>query len=144
MKRVLTFIVIFISICAKGQNTGSSGNTEINIIQDQKVNELVDKHIKLNKDHKIIYGYRIQIFFDSGINSKARAFAVKSDFMAQHPNSEEVYVLFQEPNYKVRVGDFRTSLDAQGFLSTIKNEYPNAFVVADEINFPRLEDEQSN
>lgn len=49
------------------------------------------------------------------------------------------YVVFQEPYYKVRVGDYRTKMEAENFLKEIVAEYPNAFVVADEINFPSLD-----
>ncbi|HRZ76622.1 MAG TPA: SPOR domain-containing protein, partial [Bacteroidales bacterium] len=40
--------------------------------------------------------------------------------------------------YKVRVGDFRTRLEAEGFLQQILTEYPGAFVIKDMIRFPPL------
>jgi hypothetical protein len=38
----------------------------------------------------------------------------------------------------VRVGDYRTRLEAEAFLKRISGNYPNAFVVKDEIDFPKL------
>jgi hypothetical protein len=38
----------------------------------------------------------------------------------------------------VRVGDFHTKMEAEKLLKAIERDYPNAFVVYDEINFPRL------
>jgi hypothetical protein len=52
------------------------------------------------------------------------------------------YLTFQEPNYRIRVGDFRSRMDAQRFLHKITDAYPNAFIVKDnEINYPSLDDE---
>jgi len=46
--------------------------------------------------------------------------------------------MFQSPYYKVRVGDFRSRMDAEGFKQKIINDFPDSFVVKDEINFPEL------
>ena len=64
-----------------------------------------------------------------------------NEFNSKHPKIE-AYLMFQEPNYKVRVGDFRSRMDAQRFLHKITEDYPNAFIVKDnEINYPNLDDE---
>jgi hypothetical protein len=83
-------------------------------------------------------GYRIQIFFDSGTESKKRAMDVRTVFQAQFPEITS-YLSFQEPFYKVRVGDFRHRVEADGFLEKIKNEYPNGFTVKDKIYFPVID-----
>jgi sporulation domain protein len=36
---------------------------------------------------------------------------------------------FESPNYKVRIGSFRTRLEAEKNLIEIKKSYPAAFVV---------------
>lgn len=113
-------------------------NGKLDIIQDIRIGNLVEKHIALNENNKCILGFRVQIFFDSGSNSKNRAIATQNEFNTKHPNVE-AYLMFKEPNFKVRVGDFRTRIDAQRLLHEIIGEYPNAFVVKDEVNFPRLD-----
>ena len=37
------------------------------------------------------------------------------------------YIVFDEPNFKVKVGDFRTRLDAYVYLQYIKNNYTMEF-----------------
>lgn len=106
------------------------------IHQDSRVGELIEKHISFNEKQLGIPGFRVQIYFDSGNNSKSRANKAKSDFMFKYPGVE-AYVIFQSPNYVVRVGDFRSSVEAQGFVHTIKPNYPNAYFVSDEIQFPK-------
>ena len=113
-----------------------SGN--IRLIQDDKVDLLVSKHIQINQNRKGIDGFRIQIFFDSGNNSKTRARSIYESFLAKYPNNG-AYLTFKTPNYKVRVGDFRTKLDAQRFLNEIIADYPNAWIIEDQINLPNVE-----
>lgn len=114
------------------------GKGHIQVIQDDRVDLLVSKHIQINQNRNGMEGYKIQIFFDSGNNSKTKAQSIYEGFKAKYPDVR-VYLSFKSPNYKVRVGDFRTRLDAQRFLNDIIDEYPNAWIIADMINLPKVE-----
>lgn len=126
---VLSLLLLFLMIKVTAQN----GNAEV--IADPRINQLVEKHIYLNRHQSNLDGWRVQIFFDSGANSKRRATEVLSRFSSQFPETE-AYLSFKEPYYRVRVGDFRTRLEAEGFMKSVKAEYPNAFATADKINSP--------
>ncbi len=116
---------------------------EEKIVQDPKVDSLVSLHQKAqqinleHQEHDGIYGYRIQICFESGNNSKNRAMWYKDDFDTRYSGVSS-YIVFEEPYYKVRVGDFRTRLEAEAFLQRIHRRYTNAFVTSDKIKFPKL------
>jgi hypothetical protein len=114
------------------------GKGQVQVLQDDRVDLLVSKHIQINQNRNGIEGYRIQIFFDSGNNSKTKAQSIYEGFKAKYPDVR-TYLSFKSPNYKVRVGDFRTRLDAQRFLNDINIEYPNAWIIADMINLPKVE-----
>lgn len=116
------------------QNTGGS----VRIIQEPAIEQLILKHIRINETREGIPGYRIQIFFDSGTNSKIRATAVSEDFGRRFPEVN-VYLTFIAPNYKVRIGDYRTRLDAWRFLQELQPDYPGAYVVADLINLSNID-----
>src|SRR5271157_2683166 len=73
------------------------GNIEI--IADPRLEKLVDKHKELNEKINGIPGYRIQLFSESGTNSKNKADKVKEEFSEKY-SDQQVYILFQEPNYK--------------------------------------------
>ncbi|MCX6232005.1 MAG: SPOR domain-containing protein [Bacteroidetes bacterium] len=118
-----------------GLHAQTVGNVEI--IQDEKVDELLKKHVKVNEVANTIPGFRINIFFQSGNNSKAGAMQCKSNFIAKYPDIE-AYVVYEEPNFKVKVGDFRTRMEARGFVQQIKMDFPDAFVIKDLINFPKI------
>ncbi|MFH1160371.1 MAG: SPOR domain-containing protein [bacterium] len=115
-----------------------SGRGEIRIFEDPRIEQLVQKHVLINETREGIPGYRIQIFFDSGTNSKLKAQVVCDDFRTKYTD-HEAYLTFISPNYKVRVGDFRTRLDAVRFLQQLQLDYPNAYVVSDLIKFPKIE-----
>ena len=110
-------------------------NGQIKIHQDSRIDTIIKKHIEYNRHQNGIEGYRVQVFFDAGNNSLNRATNVAEQFQLLFPG-DTAYISFSEPYYKVRVGDFRTRLDAVGYLQQIITDYPNAFVIRDKINFP--------
>lgn len=113
----------------------------LTIIQDPQADTVLKAYRNLrmkvmgNPDNKAIPGYRIQIFFDSGSNSSDRAKTVKDAFSLLYPEVP-AYVSWKAPNYRVRVGDFRSRLEAEKAMQMIMIDYPNAWVIRDEINFP--------
>lgn len=115
----------------------------INIVQDSRVDELLEKHKQMNEllmsnpDHSGIDGYRVQIFFESGNKSSEAAREIMEEFEENYPDVE-AYLTWKAPNFRVRVGDFRTRMEAEGFLQHILKDYPNAWVIKDKINFPSL------
>jgi len=109
----------------------------ITIIQDPRIDTLLREHILVNEQYNKLQGYRVQIFFDAGNNSKQNAFNERDAFVEMYPE-EHIYITFKEPYYRVRVGDFRSKMEAEGFLQKIINNYPNAFAIKDGINPPEL------
>jgi len=116
----------------------AQNSEKIKINQPESVTKLINKHISYNVAKNGIDGYRIQIFFDSGNHSKSRAYAKKSNFILKYPHIR-AYITYQSPNYKVRVGDFRTKLDAERFKQEILEEYPSAFSIPETIELPSLD-----
>jgi hypothetical protein len=134
---IFLFILMLQPLSIVAQKSDSLSETT-EIIQDPRVDLLVNKHIRINQVIKTMEGFRIQLFSDSGNNSKTKAQAVYDEFLAKFPDMG-VYLTFKSPNYKVRIGDFRTRLDAQRFLNELAGDYPNSFIIADQINLPRAD-----
>lgn len=134
------FIMLISCVLLIGQE---NNNGHIKIFQDNRIDTLIEKHIELNKSFESninndgITGYRIQIFFDSGNNSKTLATKVMEEFIEAYPNVD-VYITFREPYYRVRVGDFRTKMEALAFLRKIDSKYNNAWIIKDKISYPEL------
>lgn len=106
------------------------GNVEV--IQDEKIAQLAEQYRKMSANNAEIDGYRVQIFFDSGSNSKNKAASVKVEFESLYPEAKP-YLSYKEPYYRVRVGNFRTLIEAVGFQKKISTDYPNSFPVKDKI-----------
>lgn len=120
------------------QQTEQSVEGTVNIYQDSRVDAILKRHKEYNQQLEGIDGYRIHIFFDAGNQSLSRANQAAARYQMLFP-TDTAYVSFSEPYYRVRVGDFRTRLDAEGYLTKIIADYPNAFVIKDKINFPKLD-----
>ena len=103
------------------------------INSDSKVDTLLHilKEENIKKDG--MDGYRVQIFQ----GTKEEAYQVKARFISNHENVK-AYIRFQSPDFRVRVGDFRTRSEAINLKNKIKNEFPGAFMIEDIINFPDL------
>ncbi len=92
---------------------------------------------KNNKAYNKIEGYRVQIFMESGNEAVGRAQQVIADFAAIHPNIP-TYLSFGQPYYRVRVGNFRTRLEAESQLPNISLRYSKAFIIKENIEPPQL------
>lgn len=142
MAHIRTYILILILLIARhGGIMAQPADTSTlapGIVQDERVDQLVDKHIRINQNLKTIEGFRIQVFSDSGNNSKTKAQSTQEELIARYPQMG-VYLTFKSPNYKVRIGDFRSRLDAQRFLNELAADYPNAFIINDQINITKID-----
>ena len=120
-----TFLVLALAASVAAQ-------AQVRVVGDVVVDRMVERHAEFNSRVKTIPGFRVQIASFSGINSKAKAFDLRDSFVADYPEVQ-AYIVFDEPNFKVKVGDFRTRLEAYAFLQTIKDFY-KGYVVKDNIN----------
>lgn len=74
-------------------------------------------------------GFRVQIF--SGTN-RNDAYGVQSKFQNSYKDIGS-YVTYNEPNYRVKVGDFRSRADATNFMRVLRGQYSNVFVFIEDI-----------
>ncbi len=137
------FVILAILFISAGWRSGFAQEVRkdsgaVTIYQDKLLDELILKQVKLNEAGDSQEGYRIQIFSDSGNNSKTKAQSAMDEFLAKHPEVK-AYLVFKSPNYKVKIGDFRSKLDAIRYLTEITADFPNAFIISDLINIPQVE-----
>ena len=111
---------------------------QVNIVADAAIDSLVAKHVRINSEGKGFPGFRVQIFSDSGNGARERANEKRSQFVLKYPEVP-AYLDFNNPNFIVRVGDFRTKLEARKFLNSINIEFPYAFVRKDMIQPPPID-----
>lgn len=109
----------------------------LDIRQDIRLENMLEWHIENNKKLDGMNGYRVEIFFSAEMNAKEQALRKKKEFLSNYPDYN-VHIMFSAPNFKVRVGDFRTKNEALKLYKMIQNDYPGAFIVPDIIDFPAL------
>ncbi|MDR1603068.1 MAG: hypothetical protein LBS42_11675 [Tannerella sp.] len=105
----------------------------IGLHHPKQVEELLSMQIANNRLQKNVQGYRIRIFSQSGQAARGKAYAVKDDFLNSFPG-QRAYEQYNEPNFQIFVGDFRTKTNALYLLKQIVRKYPSAFIVNSSIN----------
>ena len=106
---------------------------EIN--QTTQVRQALYNYISSNAS-KAIQGYRIRVFYDNSPQARVRSESIAAYLRAQYPETG-VYRSFESPNYKVTIGDFRTKDEALRIYNALKGTYPTAYIIKENINFPR-------
>jgi hypothetical protein len=108
------------------------GNGQMTITLDSLLEENYKKHMVKNSQNMGIAGYRIRIFSDNGRGAKDKQKRTRVNFLSLF-RDVDAYPKYEGSYYKVYVGDFRTKSQAILCLERIKKEFPDAFVVEDNI-----------
>ena len=138
MSRLFIILVLFcVTPAIYGQDAilEQTKSSNIQVIQDYRIPKLIQKETAINEKKKSMPGYRVQLYFG---NQRKPATDVKAKFLSSF-STVPAYEIYQSPNFKIRVGDFRTKLEAYKLLKQIATEFPNAFIVADDISLPDIE-----
>jgi hypothetical protein len=114
--------------------TTSTPDSSIIITKDSRFDDLVNKQKDQNLVNQTMHGYRIQIYFGS---NRQKASELKLEFASKYPNVP-TYLSYQQPNFKLRVGDYLNRFEAQNFLKEVSSNYQTSFIVPDEVKLPPL------
>jgi hypothetical protein len=104
------------------------------IVRNVKLDALLDTVEARQRANPVMRGYRIQVYMGS---ERKAALDVKSELQKNFPHVE-TYIIYQQPYFKVRVGDFRNQAGAQELYYELLSHFQKAFIVHDEINIPKL------
>ena len=146
MKLFFTCVLTVIGLTALAQSKGT-----VTVVKDPKIDSIIAKRLALSKKEAtgtvkangpIVsqMGYRVQIYYGS---DRRQVFKEQSRFNSLHPNLM-TYVTYKEPNYYLRVGDFRTRMEAQKLMNELRSTYPTLFIFREKINAPTLDYSNDN
>ena len=137
LKRLIP-ILLFSPFFIFGQNTDSLQTSATKIEMDEKVDALLNRHIKLNKQPYQgvatgVMGWRLQLCFAGG-REDARKLRIK--FQLDFPEYKDVYEKHGNPYFKVTIGNFYTKLQAKKIKNEIRKKYcsyivPSKIVIYD-------------
>jgi len=140
IKISLLFVSLILSLATFAQTPG-----KVTIIKDPLIDSLIAKRIELNTKKPTTtnpvgpvigsqMGYRVQVFY--GLDRR-QTFSEQTRFKELYPRLR-TYITYKEPNYYLRVGDFRTRLEAQNLLNELRANFPTLFIFREKINAPDL------
>jgi hypothetical protein len=101
----------------------------VTISDNAGANALIEKHIQFNKEHGELPGFRIQVLSSSSLSDVKSA---KSTFLQKFPEFK-ANIVYEAPNYKLRIGNYTNRFDANRYLQELLIYYPNSFIVKDMI-----------
>jgi hypothetical protein len=96
------------------------------VYADPRVDSLVKKQIQINEmttrdSRRNIPGYRIQV---AKSNDRNQVFAIKTKIYQLYPELKP-YLIYQPPNYKLNVGNFKTQEEAEPYLQKLTQDFPS-------------------
>ena len=112
---ISAFMIFFISI---GYTYGQSEN--------EKIDKLIEQKRYYNKKNKVAGGFKIQIYN----GNETQANKIKREFEVVFPEYSTT-IKYKSPEWKTQVGPFKTRLEADRTLLTIKENYSGAIVIED-------------
>lgn len=115
--------------CLAQDSSVVSASKNYTIYQDEKIGELAEKYVEYNRKREFNEGYRIQVTYT---NVRDEVYQSKGAMYKQFPELAS-YVEYEQPYYKLRIGDFKTRLEATYYLQQVITLYPGAFIVKDKI-----------
>jgi hypothetical protein len=121
-------------------NTANKGT--VRIIKDERLDQITEFIGRKSEsiEGSVIDGYRIQIFF---AESRSVAQSQKAGFINSF-NEHKAYIDYLAPNYRIRVGNFRTKLQAEKFKQKLISTYPTSIVLEEKIELPVLSEPVKN
>lgn len=131
MKKFLLISFLLCSIIGFSQ-TDTNG---VVVKKDPRIDMLIKKQTEINEvatrdARSTAPGFRIQVI---STNNRAKALEAKTKVYRQFPELK-AYLLYQSPNYRVRVGNFRDRMEAEDYIESIKSIFPTGiYIVNDRI-----------
>lgn len=94
------------------------------LVQDEKIEKLLVEKRKNNSSITINDKFKIQVYFGTIEEAKKTLVSVKKEF-----NQLDGTIIFSNPSYKVWVGSYKSKIEAEKALQTIKKNYPTSVII---------------
>ncbi len=124
MNKRINTLLIFSFLAILGLNISYAQQGVVTVSQDSEIVALLTLKKSLEKENKLTDGYTIQLYYGELTNANSALKKYRASFSAWPADIE-----YETPNYKVWVGNFNTSLDADRALLEIQTKFPAAFSI---------------
>lgn len=103
----------------------AQSESKVLVMQSPLIADLIANYKTYNEKNKTTSGYRLQIMFN---NNREEIYNAKAQLYKNFPQ-ENCYVEYEQPYYKLRLGDYPNRFEAYNMLNRILPLYPGAFLV---------------
>lgn len=137
MKYLFSLALMLGLVRLNAQTTG-----DVEFIEDPAAATVIRNKIIYNCDITEVQGYRVMIGF---YNSRSTATREQSNAITLWGKDHITKLKFDEPNWKVFIGEFEEKADAERFLQLVRKKYPGARIIKDIIStipIPSTEEEE--
>lgn len=114
----------------------------VHISGDPRIEQLTKLHIAVGRKKNSFQGFRIQILSRSSYNANIESLnKFVEEFSLEFPDIP-VYLQYFDPDFKIRIGNFRSRLETIPTLKRIWKKYPNCYPVKTTIYWKELYQKQ--
>ncbi len=100
---------------------------------NKRLDAILDTLATQNRRVRYAPGYRVQVYVG---NERAAADALKLQLYQQFPELS-AYMSYQQPTYRLKVGDFMRRMDAERYFSRLKQVFATAQLQPDKVDLRR-------
>ena len=103
-------------------------NDSAHWVEEEGISKAMELFIEFNSLNPTSKGFRIQIFNGSKQNANKK----KIEFLQKYPGLV-AHVIYEHPEYRIQIGDYKTKYEAERTLSDIREWFPSSFIVITQI-----------
>jgi hypothetical protein len=134
----------------KELNSSGPGKGNVTVYEDESIKQILGRPmgpprtIYADAEGAVQYykmrGFKIQAFSGNDQRTSRDEANRKQSLIANQYPEHETVVLFETPFWRLRVGNFKTRLEAEGALQQLKENFPSfgkeMYIVVDEVKIP--------
>jgi hypothetical protein len=128
--------IVFLLIASGCGQCYAQTTGKVTVVKSPLIDSLISKRIALTKVYTkdgtslAVMGYRVQVFFGA---DRKQVYSEQERFKSYYPELG-TYISYTQPNYSLKVGDFRSRDEAQKLLNDLKPLFPSLFIFNENIN----------
>ncbi|WP_448701465.1 SPOR domain-containing protein [Mucilaginibacter sp. AW1-3] len=127
---------VLLSVSALAQTRGT-----VTVVKDPRIDTVLAKRAELSKlpnsgqSSNSGNGFRVQFFMGS---NRTEAYNAQAKFNELYPDIK-TYIMYSEPNFKVKAGDFKSRLEASRLMEQLRKQFTSLIIIPEKINLPKTD-----